>query len=426
MTQEELYATGDWICIFTRDSLSNKWRISNGTQLWLRYNTYKLIHKRHKHTLEGFLNGCEVLWRNEVEWEIEDTFIEMYHKDAEYLCIPKSLAGCYCEATEFNFLQLSKEPGLTVFDTEPSVRSEIDNYPFLFVHDDKEITCGNGLDDSYNKVEFNTSINKWVYKEQQMEKKYKGAVCKGCWSLGNNCGVCEKCLDTKPEEVRDGKNSLYPTMTQEDIDEIIEAMGGNVKEPDSFNKAGFETPEWGGVIHFEDKYTCHIGEVEWDQSMHSAGQDLQTCYWDSTGICHIIYSTVVIPCPTRNLVPLKPKVQYPVFKKNHIGEVYKFTNTDSAIIMLTKITKFIGSVEFGLDLASIHSTAWTDVAYDSERELYDGQPCYMNMGNDILPCLTLFNINKHYNDKLNKLTPIPLEALKHMPFVWDMYKRSKE
>lgn len=28
---------------------------------------------------------------------------------------------------------------------------------------------------------------------------YKGAVCKGCWELGNNCGGCEKCIATKPD-----------------------------------------------------------------------------------------------------------------------------------------------------------------------------------------------------------------------------------
>lgn len=27
---------------------------------------------------------------------------------------------------------------------------------------------------------------------------YKGPVCKGCWSLGNNCKICERCIATKP------------------------------------------------------------------------------------------------------------------------------------------------------------------------------------------------------------------------------------
>jgi hypothetical protein len=32
-----------------------------------------------------------------------------------------------------------------------------------------------------------------------MNIEYKGAVCRGCWELGNNCGKCEKCIATKPD-----------------------------------------------------------------------------------------------------------------------------------------------------------------------------------------------------------------------------------
>ena len=27
---------------------------------------------------------------------------------------------------------------------------------------------------------------------------YKNAVCKGCWQFGNNCGKCERCIETEP------------------------------------------------------------------------------------------------------------------------------------------------------------------------------------------------------------------------------------
>lgn len=39
------------------------------------------------------------------------------------------------------------------------------------------------------------------------EPKYKNPICKGCWSLGNNCKTCEKCIDTKPaiQPLREGK-----------------------------------------------------------------------------------------------------------------------------------------------------------------------------------------------------------------------------
>jgi hypothetical protein len=37
--------------------------------------------------------------------------------------------------------------------------------------------------------------------ESQPDKteKYSRPVCRGCWMLGNNCGHCERCKDTKPK-----------------------------------------------------------------------------------------------------------------------------------------------------------------------------------------------------------------------------------
>jgi hypothetical protein len=29
-------------------------------------------------------------------------------------------------------------------------------------------------------------------------KEYKNPVCRGCWTLGNNCGTCERCIETRP------------------------------------------------------------------------------------------------------------------------------------------------------------------------------------------------------------------------------------
>lgn len=35
-------------------------------------------------------------------------------------------------------------------------------------------------------------------REVKVEPKYKNPVCRGCWQLGNNCGTCERCLETRP------------------------------------------------------------------------------------------------------------------------------------------------------------------------------------------------------------------------------------
>ncbi len=37
---------------------------------------------------------------------------------------------------------------------------------------------------------------------------YKGPVCRGSWSLGNNCKVCERCIATKPTAMTDRTKAL--------------------------------------------------------------------------------------------------------------------------------------------------------------------------------------------------------------------------
>lgn len=53
--------------------------------------------------------------------------------------------------------------------------------------------------------------------------QYKGPVCRGCWALGNNCRICERCVATKPTTTgpRQFAASTNPAMdnaqvTQED------------------------------------------------------------------------------------------------------------------------------------------------------------------------------------------------------------------
>lgn len=39
--------------------------------------------------------------------------------------------------------------------------------------------------------------------------EYKNPVCRGCWTLGNNCGTCERCIESK--ETKPGKSPTPPT-----------------------------------------------------------------------------------------------------------------------------------------------------------------------------------------------------------------------
>lgn len=41
--------------------------------------------------------------------------------------------------------------------------------------------------------------------------KYKNPVCRGCWALGNNCGRCERCIETRPSAPPAPKPDPKPT-----------------------------------------------------------------------------------------------------------------------------------------------------------------------------------------------------------------------
>jgi hypothetical protein len=42
---------------------------------------------------------------------------------------------------------------------------------------------------------------------------YKNPVCRGCWALGNNCGTCERCVETKPTSL-DTAHEFRPCITE--------------------------------------------------------------------------------------------------------------------------------------------------------------------------------------------------------------------
>lgn len=103
---KEKYASGKCICIF-REATNDSWAKTVSTPLWLSYNTYKLIHKRHKELLDAYLADnsvkIEIKCRdNNAEWEWIDTdFIKNYNEDFEYRLKPKkktiSLAIFSCQ-----------------------------------------------------------------------------------------------------------------------------------------------------------------------------------------------------------------------------------------------------------------------------------------------------------------------------------------
>lgn len=127
-----------------------------------------------------------------------------------------------------------------------------------------------------------------------------------------------------------------------------------------------------------------------------------------------------------HLTPIVPEPTYPIFKKNPEGMLFRFDEPHKLADglyhghwMMYKDVTMLGG-----DTQRLDWPGWTDVPYDSERGLYDGQPCYVWY--DGVPSLKFFNIDRHYEGYYESVEPIPLETLKTMPFIWGMYKQLKD
>jgi len=81
-------------------------------------------------------------------------------------------------------------------------------------------------------------------------------------------------------------------------------------------------------------------------------------------------------------IVVEPEFTYPLFKRwKDSGEIVKFTSMSEGVVVWkgTGIEK-VGNVS---DTFINHTdTGWEDVVYDSERDLWDGQPieCWSNGG----------------------------------------------
>jgi len=115
-----------------------------------------------------------------------------------------------------------------------------------------------------------------------------------------------------------------------------------------------------------------------------------------------------------------------MFKKNKEGEVFKIHRTIPGYVQ--------GFLVLGADMSTAgtfedlptEAVKYEDVPYDSERGLYDGQPIYMypeDNPNHSNRMIKFFNVDDNYSQTIE---PIPIETLKTMPFIWNMYKQLKD
>ena len=57
---KELYATDQWICIVFTQFTTKKWSVDENPRFTNHELIYKLIHRKHSHILDAYLNDCEV------------------------------------------------------------------------------------------------------------------------------------------------------------------------------------------------------------------------------------------------------------------------------------------------------------------------------------------------------------------------------
>lgn len=112
------------------------------------------------------------------------------------------------------------------------------------------------------------------------------------------------------------------------------------------------------------------------------------------------------------------KQQYPIFKRNEDGEVFRFEDSSSyplAVISNYRIDKY----------TSDNHNDWSTTPYDKEKGLYHLQPVWRyNNQNEV----TIDFYSKEVSALLRteaykKVEPITPEQLETMPFIWDMYQQ---
>lgn len=103
--------------------------------------------------------------------------------------------------------------------------------------------------------------------------EYKGKICKGSWSFGNNCKTCEKCVDTNPFVNKPTEDSVKQMPSNVQFD--VEFRGYNFHMTFSFDcKELYEVDDATVNSDFGEKYPATSEErVEFMESMERFVRD---------------------------------------------------------------------------------------------------------------------------------------------------------
>ena len=134
----ELYESGEWVLVAKMCSCN--WHTTSSFDL--NEDCYKIIHKKHEHILDAYLDGCEI-YVEDTRSVIEcNNFIDTYYSEHYYEAVPKSLEDCHCEASELHYNKLGFHNSLC------------ENNNTIFIGN-----CGVHS----KKIQFNEQLNQWTY-----------------------------------------------------------------------------------------------------------------------------------------------------------------------------------------------------------------------------------------------------------------------
>ena len=142
----------------------------------------------------------------------------------------------------------------------------------------------------------------------------------------------------------------------------------------------------------------------------------------------------------KEYVLIKQKEEYPIFKVNEDGEVFKLDYNFHGVYVLSLDVNRLNK-RHSPDKSVFNS--WKTIPYDKERGLYHKQPVWVitdgtceiafafisdkyEIESDITYICYPNSNSEYFTAENNHVKPITMEQLKTMPFVWEMYKQLED
>ena len=214
---KEQYKSGDWIVVVKSMVSNTRWFKTLYPPTG--FSDQKLIHKKHEHILDAYLDGCDIYVDDTRGFVKCDNFIDTYHSEHHYEAVPKSLEDCYCETSELHKEKLSHSIEVAyVMDRDYLIITDLNIGIKSGYKDDVPNRC--------NKIQYNEQLNQWTYCQYNQELK-QCAQCKeektiDCFRKHKKSkdGLQEKCKDCMDSNQRTRENVLRKIYRSQKIGDL--------------------------------------------------------------------------------------------------------------------------------------------------------------------------------------------------------------